>query len=94
MACPQVAYGGYTLQLWRAAVNILNMQLQRADKGLSSRFGLGMGLTTPQCKKISFLQTFKRGLGSGRISSINDLSERKWILERYDGMVWIGYGSG
>jgi hypothetical protein len=40
------------------------------------------------------LQTFKRGHGSGGISSINDLSERKWILERYDGMVWIGYGSG
>jgi hypothetical protein len=32
------------------AANILNKQLPTAGKGLSSCLGLGVGLTTPQCK--------------------------------------------
>jgi hypothetical protein len=33
MACPQVVDGGESLQIWRAAANILNKQLRTADKG-------------------------------------------------------------
>jgi hypothetical protein len=31
MACPQVVGGGYSLQIWRVAVNILNKQLSTAN---------------------------------------------------------------
>jgi hypothetical protein len=30
---PQVVDGGYGLQIWKVAMNILNKQLQTADKG-------------------------------------------------------------
>jgi hypothetical protein len=36
MAHPQVANGGGGLQIWRVAVNIVNKQLQTANKGWSS----------------------------------------------------------
>jgi hypothetical protein len=36
MACPQVVDGGDGLQLFRAAANILNKQLQTAERGWSS----------------------------------------------------------
>jgi hypothetical protein len=40
-----------------------------------------VGLTTPHCKKISLLRTFKRGLEPGRIPWINDLSENRYWWE-------------
>jgi hypothetical protein len=43
MACPQVANGGNTLQVWRVAVNILNKQSRTADKGWPSSLGVGRG---------------------------------------------------
>jgi hypothetical protein len=43
MALPQVADGGDALQFWREAANILNKQLQTADKGWSSRLGVRRG---------------------------------------------------
>jgi hypothetical protein len=42
MACPQVADGGDSLQIFRVAANILNKQ-SRTDKGWSSRLGVGRG---------------------------------------------------
>jgi hypothetical protein len=39
-AHPQVADGGDALQLWKVAANILNKQLQAADKGWSSSWGV------------------------------------------------------
>jgi hypothetical protein len=47
MARPQVADGGDDLQIWRIAANILNKQSRRADRGWSSSFGFGRGVTTP-----------------------------------------------
>jgi hypothetical protein len=41
MARPQVAVGGDDLQLRSVAANILNKQSRRADKGWSSRLGVG-----------------------------------------------------
>jgi hypothetical protein len=51
MARPQVADGGDALQLWSEAANILNKHSRTADKGWSSSWGLGVGLTTPHRKK-------------------------------------------
>jgi hypothetical protein len=41
MARPQVADGGNGLQIWRVAAIILNKQLRTADRGWSSRSGVG-----------------------------------------------------
>jgi hypothetical protein len=43
MARPQVAAGGGGLQVWRVAANILSKQSLAAEKGLSSRLGVGCG---------------------------------------------------
>jgi hypothetical protein len=40
MACPQVAGGGYGLQTWMGAANILNKQSQTANEGWSSSLGV------------------------------------------------------
>jgi hypothetical protein len=42
-ARPQVADGGDGLQIWRAAANVLNKHSWTADKGWSSRMGVGRG---------------------------------------------------
>jgi hypothetical protein len=39
MARPQVSDGGYDLQIWRVAANILDKQSRTADKGWSSSLG-------------------------------------------------------
>jgi hypothetical protein len=67
MTRPQVADGGDGLQIWRVAANILNKQSQTADSGWSSNLGLGVGLTTPDRKRISFLGNVKKGLGLGQV---------------------------
>jgi hypothetical protein len=59
MARPQVADGGDDLQLWREAANILNKQSRTADKGWSSSFGLGVGLTIPHRKKLACFENSK-----------------------------------
>jgi hypothetical protein len=41
MVYPQDVDGGVSLQILRVAANILNKQLQRADKGWSSSSGIG-----------------------------------------------------
>jgi hypothetical protein len=43
MACPQVADGGDSLQIWRVAANILNKQSRTSNKGWSSILGVGRG---------------------------------------------------
>jgi hypothetical protein len=48
---PQVADGGYGLQTWRVAANILTKQSLTADKGRSSSLGVWRGATTPHRKK-------------------------------------------
>jgi hypothetical protein len=52
MACPHVVDGG-GLQIWGVAANILNKQLQTADKGWSSSLKVEWELTIPQCTKNS-----------------------------------------
>jgi hypothetical protein len=52
MTCPQVEDGRDGLQIWIAAVNILNKQLQTANKGWSS--SLGKGLTLLTIKKVCY----------------------------------------
>jgi hypothetical protein len=46
--------------VWMVAVNILNMQSQRADKGWSSSLGLGKRLKTPHSENVSLLQSIHR----------------------------------
>jgi hypothetical protein len=60
MARPQVADGGDTLQLSRAAANILNKQSRTAYKGWSSSMGLGVGLTTLTVKNKLVTKIQKR----------------------------------
>jgi hypothetical protein len=43
IASPRVASAGFGLQIWKVALNILNMQSQTADKGWSSSLGVGRG---------------------------------------------------
>jgi hypothetical protein len=50
MAHPPVADEGDALQIWRVVANILNKQLQAADRGWSSSLGVGRGLTIPHRK--------------------------------------------
>jgi hypothetical protein len=63
MARPQVADGGEGLQIWRVAANILNNQSQAADKGWTSRLGLGVGLLTPHRKESNVLRNVSKCLG-------------------------------
>jgi hypothetical protein len=44
MACPQVADGGDSLQIWRVAVNALNKKLRTADKQWFSSLWFGRWL--------------------------------------------------
>jgi hypothetical protein len=41
MVWPQVVDGGYGLQIWRIAVNILNKQSWTAERGWPSSLGVG-----------------------------------------------------
>jgi hypothetical protein len=45
---------------WGVAVNILNKQSRKADKGWSSNLGLGEGLTTPYIKNTARYGTLLR----------------------------------
>jgi hypothetical protein len=49
-ARPQVADGKDGLQIWRVAANTLNKQSRTADKGGTSAWGLGVGLSTHRRK--------------------------------------------
>jgi len=60
MACPQVVDGGDGLQIWRVAMNILNKQLQRADKGWSYKLGVGIPMTLVGLMKISLNETYSK----------------------------------
>jgi hypothetical protein len=44
--------------IWRVAVNILNKQSRKADKGWSSSLWLGEELTTPRCEMVSCYEIF------------------------------------
>jgi hypothetical protein len=79
MAHPQVADEGDSLKFWRVAANILNKQSRTADEGWSSSFGVWRGANNSSPYKISLLRKTTRSLGRGRITWINDLSERKWM---------------
>jgi hypothetical protein len=62
MAHPQVADGGDSLQIWRVDANILNKQWRIADRGWSSSWGLGRGLTTPTVKPLICYEKYARAL--------------------------------
>jgi hypothetical protein len=50
MGRPRVADGRDGLQQWKVAANILNKQPRTNDKGWSSSWRLGVGLTKPRPK--------------------------------------------
>jgi hypothetical protein len=58
----KLADEGEGLQIWRVAVNILNKQLQTADKGCPPAWRLGRGLTTPHRKKETRYEMLQRAL--------------------------------
>jgi hypothetical protein len=54
------AADGETTPICGVAVNILNKQSRAANKGWSSSFGLGEGLTTPHLKNVSLLRNIHK----------------------------------
>jgi hypothetical protein len=60
MACPQVADGGDSFQIWRVATKILKNQSRTTDKGWSSSLGFGRGLTTPNKKNVHVTKCHER----------------------------------
>jgi hypothetical protein len=75
MAHPLVADGGYGLQIWWVAVNILIKQLQTADKGLSSNFGLELGANNSSVYNPTCYKMLHRSI-NGKMIII------EWILEK------------
>jgi hypothetical protein len=65
MARPQVVDEGGGLQIWRVAANIVNKQLQTADKGLSSSLGWAWGKQLLTVKN-KLVRKFIRSLGHGQ----------------------------
>jgi hypothetical protein len=54
MVHPQVVDGGDSLQIWRAAANVLKKQLWAAEKyDGPPAWGLGVRITTPHLKKLA-----------------------------------------
>jgi hypothetical protein len=82
---PQVEDGGDGLQIWRIAVNILNKQSRTADKGWSSRLGVGSGANNSSPYKIILLREFTRSFGYGygceTWSLILRKEHRLWVFE-------------
>jgi hypothetical protein len=66
MACPQVVDGGDGLQIWKVAVNILNKQSWRADKGWSPSLVPWQWLTTHKHKKPTYYRMLLRTSDLGR----------------------------
>jgi len=62
MACSWVVDGGCGLPIWAIAANILNNQLQTADKGWLCR-----GLTTPHHKEPAYYEILHRASDLDRI---------------------------
>jgi hypothetical protein len=58
MACPLVVDGGNSLQMWRVAVNMLNKQLQKSDKGWSSSLGVEKVLHLLAIKNCLFMECY------------------------------------
>jgi hypothetical protein len=80
MQLPRVVDGGDGLQMWRAAANILNKQPRKANKGWSSSWGLGVGMTTSHHKK-SILRNVTQ-----------NLERRRWEDNIKMGLREIGWG--
>jgi hypothetical protein len=56
MESPQVADGGNGLQIWKIVANILNKQSPTADKGWSSRSGVGDNNSPLKNKRLTKCQ--------------------------------------
>jgi hypothetical protein len=65
MARPRVADGGYGLQMWRVARNILTEQSRTADKGPFSSLGVGRGANNSSVYNTSLLRNVTQDLGIG-----------------------------
>jgi hypothetical protein len=61
MACPQVADGGDSLQIWKAAVNILNKQSRRANKGWYCSLGARHGANNSSPEKNKLVMKCHKG---------------------------------
>jgi hypothetical protein len=73
-ARPQVANGGDGLQMDVSGKYILNKQSRTVDNGWSSSLGVERGANNSSAYKASLLRKVTKGLGSGRILWINNLS--------------------
>jgi hypothetical protein len=59
MVRPRVTDGRDGLQQWRLAANILNKHPRASNKGWSSSWGLGVGLTTTHRKEQACYEMYQ-----------------------------------
>jgi len=62
LTCPLIAGEADGIQMCRAAANVLNKQLRKADKGWSSRSGVGWGANYLSYQKLNVLYTVQKCL--------------------------------
>jgi hypothetical protein len=93
MVRPRVADAGHGLQILRVAANIrvLIKQSRITDKGVSSRFGVGLEANNNSPQESNFVTKRHKGPRTWTDSLDKRLRPRKTdILDKYDGIVWIG----
>jgi hypothetical protein len=77
MVCRQTADGIEGLQIWMAAANMLNKELQTADKEWSSILWIGWGLTIPYHNRLSCYKMLHRALDFTLTNKIWSLTLRE-----------------
>jgi hypothetical protein len=70
--------GRDSICIWRVFVKTLNNQSQTADKGSSSRFGVGWWLTILHDKKLACYEILHRALD---LDSFKQYSSFIWLLK-------------
>jgi len=58
--CPQVADGGYSLQIWKVAGNVLIRSRGQPMRSGPSAWGLGERLRTPDCRNPACYKMLQR----------------------------------
>ena len=85
-ALPQAAVGEDSIQIWKAAANILNNMRQTADKEWPSSLGLCNVLTSPHREGLTYYELYHKTWDLCR--SFGTTIERAW-----SGLIWLRVGT-